>query len=59
MKAIITLETGYKTIIEFLTPPQREEFETQTEFERRVLSSINLSQPKAVNKAIKLHILRH
>lgn len=21
MKAIITLETGYKTIIEFLTPP--------------------------------------
>lgn len=35
MKAIMTLESGYKTIIDFLTPPLRKRFETQAEFESR------------------------
>lgn len=56
----MTLESGYKAIIDFLTPPPlRKRFETQAEFESRILSEINLSQPNAVNKAVKLHILRH
>lgn len=55
----MTLESGYKAIIAFLTPPLRKRFETQAEFESRILSEINLSQPNAVNKAVKLHILRH
>jgi hypothetical protein len=60
MKAIMTLESGYKAIIDFLFPPPlRKRFETQAEFESRILSEINLSQPNAVNKAVKLHILRH
>lgn len=59
MKAIMTLESGHKAIIDFLTPPLRKRFETQAEFESRILSEINLSQPNAVNKAVKLHILRH
>lgn len=52
----MTLESGYKAIIDFLTPPLRKRFETQAEFESRILSEINLSQPNAVNKAVKLHI---
>lgn len=60
MKAIMTLESGYKAIIDFLFPPPlRKRFETQAEFEIRILSEINRSQPNAVNKAVKLHILRH
>lgn len=59
MKAIITLETGYKAICDILTPPHRKERETQAEYERRFVSELNLSQPNAVNKVIKCHILRH
>lgn len=59
MKAIITLETGYKVICDILTPPHRKECETQAEYERRFVSELNLSQPNAVNKVIKCHILRH
>lgn len=59
MKAIITLETGYKVICDILTPPQRKERETQAEYERRFVSELNLSQTNAVNKVIKCHILRH
>ena len=58
MKAIITLETGYKVICDILTP-HRKERETQAEYERRFVSELNLSQPNAVNKVIKCHILRH
>lgn len=59
MKTIITLETGYKVICDILTPPHRKERETQAEYERRFVSELNLSQPNAVNKVIKCHILRH
>lgn len=55
----MTQESGDKTIIDFLTPPLRKRFETQAEFESRIITEINLSQPNAVNKVVKLHILRH
>nr|DAG68903.1 MAG TPA: hypothetical protein [Bacteriophage sp.] len=42
-----------------LPPPHRKERETQAEYERRFVSELNLSQPNAVNKVIKCHILRH
>lgn len=59
MKAIMTLESGHKAIIDFLIPPLRKRFETQAEFESRITTEINSSQPNAVNKVVKLHILRH
>lgn len=54
----MTLESGYKAIIDFLTPPLRKRFETQAEFEIRILSEINRSQPNAVNKAVNPKALR-
>lgn len=55
----MTLESGYKAIIDFLIPPLRKRFETQAEFESRIITEINSSQPNAVNEVVKLHILRH
>ena len=45
MKAIMTLESGYKAIIDFLTPPLRKRFETQAEFESTYLSQMLSTKP--------------
>ena len=57
-KCVLTLEGGYKIVAE-LTMPKPTKPIFQEEMERRLVDELNQSQPHAVNKVVKCHLLRN
>ena len=59
MKAILYLDGGFTTIVDFLTPPQRKERETQGELEARLVRAFNVSQPNMAHKVVRIKLMRN
>lgn len=57
-KAILTLESGHKAVVT-LTIPNPAMLRFPKETEARLVKEWNKAQPKAVNKAVSIHILRN
>lgn len=55
--AILTLDNGERVRVKVLMP--RTETLWHTDLERRFIHEFNKSQPKAIHKVIKVHILRN
>lgn len=56
-KAILTLDNGYKVRADILIPSEKPTW--HAELEKRLVSDFNRSQPHAVHKVVKIHILRN
>lgn len=57
-KAILTLESGYKTIVTLMIPnPSILRFPEETE--EKLTRGWNKAQPNAACKAVSIHILRN
>lgn len=56
-KAILTFDNGYKVRAYILIPSDKPTW--HAELEKRLVSDINRSQPHAVHKVVKIHILRN
>lgn len=59
MKMVLTLSEGSKIVADVLSPIKRKRWETQSELEQRIVDELNQSQPHAVNKVVKCHLLRN
>lgn len=62
MKAVLTFDNGQKLVCDILTPPtwlhkSRPRF--WDDFERDFVRKLNQSQPRAVHKVVRAHILRN
>ncbi len=57
-KCVMTLEGGYK-VVATLTMPRPTKPIFPEEMERRVVEEYNKTQPHAVHKAVRVHILRN
>lgn len=56
--AVITLDNGTKVRAEILIPENAKPT-WHAELEKRMVRNFNRSQPHAVHKAVKIHILRN
>lgn len=59
MKAILYFDNGDKEFVDIITPVQREECETQYEFEQRVTEAFNASQPRMAHKVKRIRLMRN
>ena len=56
--AILTLEGGFKIRAE-ITMPATDRGTWHADLERQLVSEFNRSQPRAVHKVVKIHLLRN
>lgn len=56
--AILTLDNGFKFRAE-ITIPHSSKPVFHREFEKKLVGEINKSQPRAVHKVVKIHLLRN